>query len=50
MLQLHLQQVEKYSEYANIFRYSIEQHNSLPEMIGWGLFGFTLAYFRLFII
>ncbi|HJF31902.1 MAG TPA: DUF350 domain-containing protein [Sporosarcina psychrophila] len=27
---------------ANIFRYSIEQHNSLPQMIGWGLFGFTL--------
>ena len=27
---------------ANIFRYSIEQHNSLPEMIGWGLYGFTL--------
>ena len=33
---------------ANIFRYSIEKNNSLPEMIGWGLFGFTLlivAYF-----
>jgi len=27
---------------CNIFRYSIEQHNSLFEMIGWGLFGFTL--------
>lgn len=27
---------------ANIFRYSIEQHNSLPQMIGWGLFGFIL--------
>ena len=27
---------------CNIFRYSIEQHNSLLEMIGWGLFGFTL--------
>jgi len=33
---------------ANIFRYSIEKHNSLPEMIGWGIFGFVLlivAYF-----
>lgn len=27
---------------ANIFRYSIEQHDTLPMMIGWGLFGFTL--------
>ncbi|WP_391202360.1 DUF350 domain-containing protein [Psychrobacillus sp. L4] len=27
---------------CNIFRYSIEQHNSLFEMIGWGLFGFIL--------
>lgn len=27
---------------ANIFRYSIEQHNSLGEMIGWGLYGFFL--------
>ncbi|MBO0586031.1 DUF350 domain-containing protein [Sporosarcina sp. E16_8] len=30
---------------ANIFRYSIEQHNSLPQMIGWGLFGFILLIF-----
>lgn len=33
---------------ANIFRYSIENHNSLPEMMGWGLYGFVLlivAYF-----
>ncbi|AXH99388.1 DUF350 domain-containing protein [Sporosarcina sp. PTS2304] len=30
---------------ANIFRYSIEQHNSLPQMMGWGLFGFTLLVF-----
>lgn len=30
---------------ANIFRYSIEQHNSLPQMIGWGMFGFTLLIF-----
>lgn len=27
---------------ANIFHYSIRNHNSLPEMIGWGLYGFTL--------
>jgi putative membrane protein len=27
---------------ANIFRYSIEQHNTLPQMIGWGLYGFAL--------
>lgn len=27
---------------ANIFHYSITNHNSLPEMIGWGLYGFTL--------
>ncbi|WOV88658.1 DUF350 domain-containing protein [Sporosarcina oncorhynchi] len=27
---------------ANIFRYSIEQHNTLPQMIGWGLYGFLL--------
>ncbi|TQR19866.1 DUF350 domain-containing protein [Psychrobacillus vulpis] len=27
---------------CNIFRYSIEQHNSFFEMIGWGLFGFSL--------
>lgn len=30
---------------ANIFRYSIDEHNSLPQMIGWGLFGFTLLIF-----
>jgi putative membrane protein len=30
---------------SNIFRCSIEQHNSLPQMIGWGLFGFTLLIF-----
>ncbi|WP_144510983.1 DUF350 domain-containing protein [Bacillus sp. FJAT-22090] len=27
---------------CNIFKYSIEQHNSLFQMIGWGLFGFSL--------
>lgn len=33
---------------CNIFRYSIERHTSLFEMIGWGLYGFVLliiAYF-----
>jgi len=30
---------------ANIFRFSIEQHNTLAEMIGWGLFGFVLLVF-----
>ncbi|ALS79030.1 MULTISPECIES: DUF350 domain-containing protein [Planococcus] len=30
---------------TNIFRFSIEQHNSLVEMVGWGLFGFTLLIF-----
>ena len=30
---------------ANIFRYSIEPHNSLPQMIGWGAFGFLLLIF-----
>jgi putative membrane protein len=27
---------------ANIFRHSIEQHSSLPEMLAWGGFGFFL--------
>ncbi len=30
---------------ANIFRYSIEEHNTLPQMIGWGLYGFMLLIF-----
>ncbi len=30
---------------TNIFRFSIEQHSTLFEMIGWGLFGFTLLIF-----
>ncbi|MFC4711824.1 DUF350 domain-containing protein [Planococcus dechangensis] len=30
---------------TNIFRFSIEQHSTLLEMIGWGLFGFTLLIF-----
>ncbi|HWL25451.1 MAG TPA: DUF350 domain-containing protein [Ureibacillus sp.] len=27
---------------CNIFRYSIERHTSLLEMLGWGLYGFVL--------
>jgi putative membrane protein len=34
---------------GNIFRYSIEQHDSLFEMIGWGLFGFVLLLISYFI-
>ncbi|HWK24818.1 MAG TPA: DUF350 domain-containing protein [Ureibacillus sp.] len=30
---------------CNIFRYSIERHSTLLEMIGWGLFGFSLLIF-----
>ena len=30
---------------CNIFRYSIERHSTLLEMIGWGLFGFALLIF-----
>ncbi|MBT2582469.1 DUF350 domain-containing protein [Planococcus sp. ISL-109] len=30
---------------TNIFRFSIEQHSTLFEMIGWGLFGFALLIF-----
>ena len=30
---------------TNIFRFSIDQHNSLAEMIGWGLYGFVLLIF-----
>ncbi|MEW9500617.1 DUF350 domain-containing protein [Jeotgalibacillus marinus] len=33
---------------ANIFRHSIDQHDTLIKMIGWGVFGFVLlliAYF-----
>lgn len=30
---------------CNIFRYSIERHTSLLEMLGWGLFGFVLLIF-----
>lgn len=34
---------------ANIFRYSIEDHNSLLTMISWGLFGFLLLLVGYFI-
>lgn len=30
---------------CNIFRYSIERHSTLFEMIGWGLYGFILLIF-----
>lgn len=30
---------------CNIFRYSIEKHTTLVEMLSWGLFGFTLLIF-----
>ncbi|MFP3323680.1 DUF350 domain-containing protein [Planococcus maritimus] len=30
---------------TNIFRFSIEQHTTLFEMIGWGFFGFVLLIF-----
>ncbi|WP_332649796.1 DUF350 domain-containing protein [Lysinibacillus sp. 54212] len=30
---------------CNIFRYSIEQHTSLTEMLAWGSFGFVLLIF-----
>lgn len=34
---------------ANIFRYSIQQHDSLITMIGWGVFGFVLLLIGYFI-
>lgn len=34
---------------ANIFRFSIGQHDSLLQMIGWGLFGFILLLLGYFI-
>lgn len=30
---------------CNIFRYSISEHSTLLEMLGWGLFGFVLLIF-----
>ncbi|KEZ51926.1 DUF350 domain-containing protein [Metabacillus indicus] len=34
---------------ANVFRFSIGQHDSLFEMIGWGMFGFVLLLLGYFI-
>ena len=34
---------------ANIFRFSIEHHDSLLTMVGWGLFGFSLLLIGYFI-
>ena len=35
---------------CNIFRYSIERHTSLLEMLAWGLFGFVLINLCLFFV
>jgi putative membrane protein len=34
---------------ANVFRFSIGQHDSLFEMVGWGMFGFILLLLGYFI-
>jgi putative membrane protein len=34
---------------ANIFRYTIEQNNSLLAMVGWGIYGFILLVVGYFI-
>lgn len=34
---------------ANVFRFSIQQHDSLFQMIGWGVFGFILLLVGYFI-
>ncbi|MEH7376084.1 MULTISPECIES: DUF350 domain-containing protein [Bacillaceae] len=34
---------------ANIFRYTIEQNNSLLSMVGWGIYGFILLVVGYFI-
>ncbi|MEH7074817.1 DUF350 domain-containing protein [Neobacillus drentensis] len=34
---------------ANIFRYTIEQNNSLLSMVGWGIYGFLLLLIGYFI-
>ncbi|KYG91584.1 DUF350 domain-containing protein [Metasolibacillus sp. FSL H7-0170] len=34
---------------CNIFRYSIERHTTLIEMLGWGLYGFILLIFAYFL-
>ncbi|WP_416653781.1 DUF350 domain-containing protein [Bacillus amyloliquefaciens] len=34
---------------ANVFRHSIAQHNSLLQMIGWGVYGFIMLLISYFI-
>lgn len=34
---------------CNIFRYSIERHTTLIEMLGWALYGFSLLIFAYFL-
>lgn len=34
---------------ANVFRFSIVQHDTLLEMVGWGMFGFVLLLLGYFI-
>ncbi|WP_191560662.1 DUF350 domain-containing protein [Metabacillus idriensis] len=34
---------------ANVFRFSIGQHDTLLEMVGWGMFGFVLLLLGYFI-
>lgn len=34
---------------ANVFQHSIAQHNSLPQMIGWGVYGFIMLLISYFI-
>lgn len=34
---------------ANVFQHSISQHNSLPQMIGWGVYGFVMLLISYFI-
>ncbi|MEH7637502.1 DUF350 domain-containing protein [Bacillus velezensis] len=35
---------------ANVFQHSIAQHNSLLQMIGWGVYGFIMLLISYFII
>ncbi|WP_144469207.1 DUF350 domain-containing protein [Bacillus pumilus] len=34
---------------ANVFQYSIAQHNSLLQMVGWGVYGFVMLLVSYFI-
>ncbi|MEI4791257.1 DUF350 domain-containing protein [Bacillus sp. FJAT-53060] len=34
---------------ANVFQHSIVQHNSLPQMVGWGVYGFMMLLVSYFI-